>query len=408
LILEDLHIENCPNGYQLEGCRNIHMANVKPKNPDGQISYIKNSAGITMTNCLHSYLTIYPGCSGIVMNNCQMSVAHGLLDLSGCLEMYGTTLFYNAALNTQFSLQGQNGLNVIANTYLNRWQTDRPDGWGTHANAAWTQTGVGKTDTTRHLTSYAGKLVSTGTAYLNYTFSTQEKEMVKGSYITGSAWAMLPSGQTFSGNGVTLGVSVAVPTWSSLTAYKLGEAVYKSGAVIYVCVQAGTSGSTEPSWTGVVGSEYDDGTVKWVCVHGSGSSYIAWPMGTSQADDTWRKLTSGCYIPMNVTNVYLQVSTTAQTSGNGTCYIAEPCVNIGNRPSRGIQQGRDEHESFVQLAGLRIDSGAAPPSDGRWCNRGDVRYNSSAAPSQPAGWMCTTSGTAGGTAVWKAMGNLAN
>jgi hypothetical protein len=363
--LEAIHIENCDNGIQLEGCRNINLSNVKPKNPNDHYSYIKNSSGITMTNCMFSHLTIYPGCSGIVMTNCQMTMAHGLVDLSGCLEMYGACTVFNASLNTQYALHGQNSLNVISNNYLNRWQTDRPDGWGIHANATWTQSGVGQADTNRHLTSYAGKLVSTGTAYINYTLTAEERAMVLGSYITGSAWAMLPSGQTFSANGLTLGVTASVPAWSASTPYKVGEAVTGSGANgrFFVCVQAGTSGASAPSWTDIIGAEYTDGTAKWVCIYSSGSSYIAWPMGTSQSNDTWYKLSAGCYIPSNATQVYLQVNTFAQTAGSGTCYIAEPAVHIGNRPSRGIQQGKDEHESQVKIGGNRMTWGSVIPTN---------------------------------------------
>ncbi len=412
--VEALHVENCDNGIQLEGCRNINLSNVKPKNPNEHYSYIKNSSGIAMTGCMFSHLTIYPGCSGIVMTNCQMSMAHGLVDLSGCLEMYGTTTFYNAALNTQYALHGQNGLNVIANTYMNRWQTDRPDGWGVHANATWTKTGVGETDTIRHLTNYCAKLVSTGTAYINYTFTAEERAMVLGSYITGSAWAMQPSGQTFSSNGVILGVTASVPAWSASTAYKVGEAVTGSGVNgrLFVCVQAGTSGASAPSWTDVIGVEYTDGTVKWVCIYCSGSSYIAWPMGTSQSNGTWYKLSAGCYIPSNATQVYLQINSFAQTAGSGTCYIAEPAVHIGTRPSRGVQQGKDEHESQVKIGGNRmtwgpvIPTNASSPLYAQWAQQGDVHWSTAAAAGGSPGWVCTTSGLNNAGAVWKAMANL--
>ncbi len=414
--LEALHIENCSYGVLLEGCRNINLSNVKPKNPNDHYSSIKNSSGITMTGCMFSHLTIYPGCSGIVMTNCQMTMAHGLVDLSGCLEMYGTTTIYNAALNTQYALNGQNGLNVINNTYLNRWQTDRPDGWGVHANATWTKCGNGETDTTRHLSTYCAKLMSTGTAYLNYTMSAEERAMVLGSYITGSAWAMLPSGQTFSSNGVILGVTASVPAWSASTTYKAGDGVIGSGVNgrFFVCVQSGTSGASAPSWTDTIGAEYTDGTARWVCVYGSGSSYIAWPMGTAQSNDTWYKLSAGCYIPSNATQVYLQVNSFAQTAGCGTCYVAEPTVHIGNRPSRGIQQGRDEHESQVKIGGNRMTWGSVIPTNAssplynQWAQKGDVHWNTGAAAGGAPGWVCTTSGMNNAGAVWKAMANLAN
>lgn len=46
------------------------------------------------------------------------------------------------------------------------------------------------------------------------------------------------------------------------------------------------------------------------------------------------------------------------------------------------------------------------PTSGDWA-RGDLVINVNAAPSQPAGWICTTAGIGGSTAVFKAMANLA-
>ena len=54
--------------------------------------------------------------------------------------------------------------------------------------------------------------------------------------------------------------------WKSLTAYTVGDIAYSPTSASYIqleCVNAGTTGSTEPTWDTVIGSEVTDGTVIW-------------------------------------------------------------------------------------------------------------------------------------------------
>jgi hypothetical protein len=55
--------------------------------------------------------------------------------------------------------------------------------------------------------------------------------------------------------------------------------------------------------------------------------------------------------------------------------------------------------------GRRMTAAAAAPASGEWA-KGDVIMNTNPAPGGKAGWICTTAGTAGSTAVFKAFGAI--
>lgn len=58
---------------------------------------------------------------------------------------------------------------------------------------------------------------------------------------------------------------------------------------------------------------------------------------------------------------------------------------------------------FPVFSGQRMEWQAAVPTAGVW-SRGDVVWNTLAAPSGPPGWVCVSGGSPG---TWKAMANLA-
>ena len=69
----------------------------------------------------------------------------------------------------------------------------------------------------------------------------------------------------------------------------------------------------------------------------------------------------------------------------------------------------NEAQDYLQIGGVKIWVGLnTAPSDGRWCNQGDMWFRKDATTGQKMGGMCVTPGPAGGGAVWKDMPSLAN
>lgn len=70
-------------------------------------------------------------------------------------------------------------------------------------------------------------------------------------------------------NGEEVALSAMSMIWVTGTAYSLNDVVFKTsaegGTYMFMCVQAGTSGGTEPTWTEVVDANTIDGTVVWKC-----------------------------------------------------------------------------------------------------------------------------------------------
>jgi hypothetical protein len=175
----------------------------------------------------------------------------------------------------------------------------------------------------------------------------------------------------------------------------------------YYCITAGTSGGSQPAWTTGEGDNITDGTVVWAC-HDPNASNSSTQLAAADVGK-WKQSRVDNFCPRNATGGGGFFIVYRQTSGaDGTFYLAEPTLMVGHQGPRGVVLSQNEFQDSMMLGGMRIDRGTAPPTDGRWCNRGDVRFNSNASPGQAAGWMCTTSGTAGSGAVWKVMGNLAN
>lgn len=62
--------------------------------------------------------------------------------------------------------------------------------------------------------------------------------------------------------------------------------------------------------------------------------------------------------------------------------------------------------SYIQVGSgpNKIGFGAAAPNSGTWA-KGDIVFNTGAAPSGQVGWVCTTAGTPG---TWKTFGVIAS
>jgi hypothetical protein len=75
---------------------------------------------------------------------------------------------------------------------------------------------------------------------------------------------------------------VSYPTWVASTAFQVDDLVIPAtpNGYYFKCTQAGTSGSSEPSWPAAVDQTVTDGSVLWTCV--AASSVIA-PRGAAHA-----------------------------------------------------------------------------------------------------------------------------
>lgn len=86
----------------------------------------------------------------------------------------------------------------------------------------------------------------------------------------------VPNGNGYTTGGVTLTSITHAETaanswgtsWAALTAYSVGQIVIPAtpNGLLYICVVAGTSGASGPTFTTVVGNTTTDGSVTWSCL----------------------------------------------------------------------------------------------------------------------------------------------
>ena len=112
----------------------------------------------------------------------------------------------------------------------------------------------------------------------------------------------------------------------------------------------------------------------------------------SEKPKTLKPLTPGGKGPVTLRYldglIYMYLHEQADDS-DSTFYIAEPTVHIGMLSARGMQPGRDEHASFIQVGDKRIWSKS--PAAGTWIAVGDIDMST--------GLRCTVAGPMG-TATW--------
>jgi hypothetical protein len=399
------HIEGSWVGYAIDNCRNIEIDNTTV---GGDIR-ITRSSNIKLSGTNNYLRIITDPVSSIVLEDNYSP------PFSDSMQDYGDTLYTGRIKDWLHrvppDIKGNNPLNYCPNHLLDRWRSDRPDsfagGWQKDADMTWTWCGDGKTDTTRHkATPYCAKLVKTTSGSWEGPKFVADNDVApfRGHHITASIYMMMPSGQSFNNNNF-MNISVSLPAWASSTSYRIGDGM-SYGDVI--CVVPGTSGGSQPNWGSYNDGDYIiDGTVVWL-------KWLRWGQSGgnidgSWSDNQWHRIAAWRFIPLNTLyfSVYFQWYIQAGGGAN-TCYFALPCINFGTILSRPVMPSPNEAASYFTIGGCKFDRGTAPPSNGEWCNKGDTRFNSSATPGQPSGWVCTTSGTAGSGAVWKALGNLAN
>lgn len=87
-------------------------------------------------------------------------------------------------------------------------------------------------------------------------------------------------------NGQTVNLTLMTMLWQSATQYSLHDSVYKTsdgegGTYLYRCIQAGTSGATEPgNWSETVDGDTSDGGVIWRCFHNNITSKNIYRLAT--------------------------------------------------------------------------------------------------------------------------------
>ena len=179
---------------------------------------------------------------------------------------------------------------------------------------------------------------------------------------------------------------------------------------MFICEWGGTSAATEPAWDTAHGATpQTDSTCTWRYIPNKVDTSVTQPASDPTHGyqvGTWRKYICTQYIPRTCWQLTPGWTFKPSQSGSGAFYLAEPVLNVGSQASRGVLPAGNEVPTAFYIGGCKFDRGTAAPIDGSWCNVGDTRFNSAPAAGGTPGWVCTTSGTAGGTAVWKAMGNL--
>lgn len=84
--------------------------------------------------------------------------------------------------------------------------------------------------------------------------------------VTGDGYTA--GGATLAGVSVSVVAAASLAAWAGTTAYRVGQVrrPISSNGFIYRCIEAGTSGGSEPAWPTTVGETISDGTVTWACV----------------------------------------------------------------------------------------------------------------------------------------------
>lgn len=398
--LTDLNVNYA---FYLKKCRNIKITSVQAGNDSGTVCGLENSHNIKVANSRITILNIDAACRGVVVENTE--IVQALNDNAPDTVYLGWTK-RRSGPHALFANRMPDRVNLLP-TLLNRWQSDRPDGWGVYQNT-WTKCGTGQSDTTKHIAPYCAKFTTNGgTGIGSYSLSSTQLALVLGRSINFTAFGKIPAGQSFT-SYPALYLNVTLPAWAASTSYKVGEEVTANGYT-YLCIKAGVSGSSPPAWPTTFDAEVVDNSIIW---RGTGTSSAnsasTTPFTAGDVGGDWKKLIVNRYIPPNATAVSLSFYVYRQSGSNeGMVYWAEPCLMIGNQGPDSVVLSHEEMEATVLIGSNKITFGSAIPTSG-WAQRGDVHFNTNATAGSSPGWVCTTAGLNGSTAVWKAMGNLAN
>jgi hypothetical protein len=472
--IQELYVEGNGAGPALfENCRDLSLVNFLLNDTTCNLKFV-NCKRLFLNNFSVNSFEIDPQCRGSVVGSGQVwGGGDKVKNYAPDTQFIGKIVSgVGLGENTAWPVQGPDRQNIMYNSLFTCWQADRPDlGWGT-VNNTWEKCGDGQTDTTKHLTPFCAKVVTSGgDGWVYYNFDSTQLQRMLGQHMIYSLMAKFLTGQAnLKTEPLYLFANISVPNWSASTKYQVNDGARPTagGGKRYICMVPGTTGASEPAWpdkspewssstsvsvgamrlpvggnsnfflkcttagtTGtseptwptdegltvtdgsVVWTRYNldgyritDGSVVWAIFEGSNSASARYQ---GSGAGTWQRCGLGFFVPNNATSVNILHLVYRRTdSSESNCYFAEPALMVGTQSPTAVIPNQNEVQDFMMVSGHRIDWGTAVPVDGRWCSRGDVRYNSNASLGQTAGWMCTTPGTAGGSAVWKAMSNLAN
>ena len=398
--IDRLHAEENNLDLLLDQCYNITLKNLD----------CYSGAWITRTRTLVfdcaslGGLFTSPDSLGFIFNN---------VEFANCTpRVYGDVTF-NGSTYTQSVLRGPNDIegfnasNYAYNNLFTRWQSDRPDAWDKGSHSTWTHCTTNDGSVYAHRTPNFGKLVTTANDEIKYYVPTEVVNALAGQWVSFSIWALMPAGQVWSGTAGYFQTSAGAPVWASGTTYNIGDAISDG----YVAIYPGTSAGVKPTfnWLSLDGDYvYDNNQIVW-------AQTILTPLqggvfDSSMSDGKWHQYTCILYLPTNATSLQISAHINKQSGGNTTIYLAEPSLTVGSRPLKGLQPYNPI--SSVLAGAVRIDSDAYIPTNsssklyGSYSLVGDIVYNTGAAHSGKAGWICTTAGTNGSGSVWYTFGAI--
>ncbi len=189
--------------------------------------------------------------------------------------------------------------------------------------------------------------------------------------------------------------------WSASTGYSRGDnmvpslTVFRSTAPVwYRCITAGTSGSSEPTWTATPGATMSDGSVTWLC------------MGFAQTETLLG--TKDVYGSANETSAFTFTSFDEAAhykleryrrcwrlrwggSDDNAAFFLGGAFALPGKGGFAVPKLYTAKAEAWSDPGRRLTHAAAIPSTGYW-RRGDVVWSTIPAAGGAPGWVCVTSG----------------
>ncbi len=337
LNISDLYGTDGNTGnFYYENCNGLRLTNVHTYGRTTELVGCWNS---TIDTSDFGILSIDPTSHNTTIGNIALSTGQNGLQDAGQNTVYtGGVKILSIANFPIANYRGNDQQNVITNANFERWQSDRPDGWGKTGDTTWTKCGDGLGDTTRRGTRYCAQSSVNAVAYNTFALDADVKKQTLGNQVTFSAWIYHAAGQN---------PSVHPYFWVSVT---------------------------------------DGGDKDVYTYHATRLS--------AATDGAWRKVTISCFVPLTATNVQvILVQNVPAGGGTNILYLSEPCLFIGANPPSSYAASRPQG-TFLETSGQKITFGAAAPTTG-YRVQGDVQFNSVATVGQPKSWACTVAGTPG-------------
>jgi hypothetical protein len=410
LRITDLYTEGFSGDAIITNCNSVHIDNIEYFLDTSTLRLV-NCDGVSIRGGWIWNLNVNAGCRGVVIEG---TTIRSLVDYAPDTHYIGrmpkvSTTDYKTG-------QAPDRDNIWYNSTLKRWNASGPEGYGTVYNLTAT-----KETSIIHLAKASCKLVTSGaTAFVENVLDATQLQRVLGKFLTFSTAINVKDDADLNAYPVYISISTTVPDWSAVLTPNIGDAVKATGALyagvffVATAVSAAT-GATEPDWIAtsnppVENQTFTDGGVTWVCKPRGATDYedLLNDPYTSAMAGTWHTVRQNFLVPGNATAVTTRIYVRRRTEGSETtAYLAEPTMVVSNQGVTGLVESVGEFQNYIQIGANKITYGTAVPSAGEWCQQGDIVWRTDATTGQHPGWICTGSGTGGGTATWKAMANVA-